>query len=51
MVRIMFGKNAVSDINKILLLDDARSKHVADMSSGIECNVLSKVKSHEFFAF
>ena len=51
MVRVMFGEDAVSDINKIPLSDNKTSKRIADMSSDIERNVLSKVKSREFFAF
>ena len=50
MVRIVFGKDATSDINKISLSDNTISKRIASMSSEIQCNVLSKVKSGEFLA-
>ena len=46
----MFGEDAVSEINKILLSYNTISMRIADISSDIERNVLSKIKSREFFA-
>ena len=50
MVKIIFGMDVVSDLNKISISDNTTIRRKANMSSNIERNVLSKIKNLETFA-
>lgn len=49
-MRIMFGEDAVSEVNKISLSDNTISRHIKDMSRDIECNLQSEILKHNLFA-
>ncbi|KII74327.1 hypothetical protein RF11_03412 [Thelohanellus kitauei] len=50
MVRIIFGEADASDVNKIPLPDRSIHRRIVDRRSDIELNIVSKIKSREFFA-
>ena len=49
-VRIMFGEDAVSELNKISFSDNTISRRIQDMSENIECNIKSKILKDQLFA-
>ena len=49
-VRIMFGEDAVSELNKISFSDNTISRCIQDMSENIECNIKSKILKDQLFA-
>ena len=49
-VRITFGEDGVSELNKISLSDNTISRPIQGMSGNIECKIKSKILKHELFS-
>ena len=49
-VRIMFGEDAVSELNKIPLSDNTIGRRIQDMSGNMKSNIKLKILKHELFA-
>ncbi|CAI9734341.1 Hypothetical predicted protein [Octopus vulgaris] len=46
-VRVMFGEDAVSELNKIPFSDNTIRRRIQDISGDIECNIKSKIHVDE----